>query len=233
MSAPPFERARSEEQRAERRAAILSAAATMLSGSRVAELSLNGLSREVGLAKSNVLRYFESREAVLLDLYDREYREWLDVLDRELDPEAVTGVVTDGAAVEHVAAVIARTASDRPLLTELAASSATVLEHNVSGKVAADYKHAALGHAARLVGLVERIVGPLGPTGGIAFAGAMNLALGGAWAMCRPSPGMAAAYREHPELQRLQLDFAVVLRELVATVLTGLLHRPTRSDPLD
>ncbi|MEU6392218.1 hypothetical protein [Streptomyces sp. NPDC046939] len=32
----------------------------------VAKVSLNGLSRRVGLAKSNVLRYFESREAILL-----------------------------------------------------------------------------------------------------------------------------------------------------------------------
>src|SRR2546423_11038304 len=43
----------------------------------VAELSLNELSRRVGLAKSNVLRYFESREAVLLELLDNAWRDWL------------------------------------------------------------------------------------------------------------------------------------------------------------
>lgn len=36
----------------------------MLSEMPVAKLSLNELSRRIGLAKSNVLRYFESREAV-------------------------------------------------------------------------------------------------------------------------------------------------------------------------
>ena len=56
----PFDRARSAEQRSARREAILRTAAEMLTRMRVAELSLNALAREVGLAKSNVLRYFES-----------------------------------------------------------------------------------------------------------------------------------------------------------------------------
>jgi AcrR family transcriptional regulator len=53
-----FQRARSDEQREQRRRAILCAAAAMLAEMPVADLSLNELSRRVGLAKSNVLRYF-------------------------------------------------------------------------------------------------------------------------------------------------------------------------------
>ena len=66
-----FQRARSEEQREIRRRAILDTASAMLDEMPVAEVTLNELSRRVGLAKSNVLRYFESREAVLLELLDR------------------------------------------------------------------------------------------------------------------------------------------------------------------
>jgi len=60
--------------------AILDTAAAMLLEMPVAEVSLNELSRRVGLAKSNVLRYFESREAVLLELLDRASKQWLDEL---------------------------------------------------------------------------------------------------------------------------------------------------------
>ena len=49
-----FQRARSEEQRAVRRQAILDTAEAMLAEMPVAALSLNELSRRVGLAKSNV-----------------------------------------------------------------------------------------------------------------------------------------------------------------------------------
>src|SRR4051812_49916249 len=56
----------------------------MLAEMPVAALSLNELSRRVGLAKSNVLRYFESREAVLLELLDAAWREWLVALEDAL-----------------------------------------------------------------------------------------------------------------------------------------------------
>src|SRR2546429_6913347 len=72
-----FQRARSEEQREARRQAILGAAAAMLAEMPVAEVTLNELSRRAGLAKSNVLRYFESREAVLLELLDSAWQDWL------------------------------------------------------------------------------------------------------------------------------------------------------------
>src|SRR2546421_4060846 len=86
-----FQRARSEEQREVRRQVILKTAAAMLTEVPVAQLSLNELSRRVGLAKSNVLRYFESREAVLLELLDSAWQEWLAGLDQDLavvDPNA-------------------------------------------------------------------------------------------------------------------------------------------------
>src|SRR4051794_7039673 len=79
-----FRRARTEEQREARRRAILSTAEAMLAEMPVAALSLNELSRRVGLAKSNVLRYFETREAVLLELLDAAWREWLDGLEDAL-----------------------------------------------------------------------------------------------------------------------------------------------------
>lgn len=58
------------------------------------------------------------------------------------------------------------------------------------------------------------------------FAGGVNLIVGGVWAASQPSPGMAAAYAADPELRAMRLDLRVSVRELVATLLTGLEHRP-------
>ncbi|HEX7304935.1 TetR/AcrR family transcriptional regulator, partial [Lentzea sp.] len=79
-----FQRARTEEQREVRRRAILETTSAMLDEMPVAEVTLNELSRRVGLAKTAVLRYFESREAVLLDLMDDRTATWLAELDHEL-----------------------------------------------------------------------------------------------------------------------------------------------------
>ncbi len=79
-----FQRARTEEQREIRRRAILDTASAMLDEMPVAAVTLNELCRRVGLAKPNVLRYFESREAVLLELLDHFLRQWLTELAAEL-----------------------------------------------------------------------------------------------------------------------------------------------------
>ena len=46
----------------------------MLTEKSVADISLRELSDRVGLAKSNVLRYFDSREAIFLEVLDEECR---------------------------------------------------------------------------------------------------------------------------------------------------------------
>lgn len=59
-------------QRDQRRERILAITRESLVERRVAELSLHEIARRVGLAKSNVLRYFGSRETILLTITEQE-----------------------------------------------------------------------------------------------------------------------------------------------------------------
>ncbi len=206
MSTTTFSRARSEEQRALRTAAILETTDAMLREMRVGEITLNELSRRVGLAKSNVLRYFPSREAILLQLLDRETRAWLDDVESS----------GEGSLADSIAAASAA----RPVFCDLTANSAGVLERNVSGEVAADYKRASLASSDRLA----RLAGfdGLESQGGLIFVGAVMLAIGGTWASSQPTDGMRAAYAAHPEFRPFRVDFETAVRELVATTLAGL-----------
>ncbi|MEJ1229944.1 MAG: TetR family transcriptional regulator [Galbitalea sp.] len=222
MTTAGFARARNDEQRAERHEAILTTAATMLAHSRVNDLSLNALARQVGLAKSNVLRYFESREAVLLELYERETTAWLDSLEAAL-------ASAERVDAEVVARAIAEQAAARPVFCDLTASAAGVLEHNVSADVAANYKRDAIASAYRLAAIVGSRLGGFTEAEGIVFVGGVNLAIGGVWASSQPSRGMAAAYRAHPDLRDFRLDFRFAVSELIATLLVGLEHREPRS----
>ena len=223
MLAVTFRRARSEEQRAARRQAILHTAEAMLAEMPVAELSLNELSRRVGLAKSNVLRYFESREAVLLELLDAAWREWLDALAVAL-PVGVAVPVDERIA--QLAAVLARTLVERPILCELGSASAAVLERNVSAEVAARFKRAALADTIGLGRLVRGVIPELGEVAAARFAAATVLVAGSLWAYCQPSPAMLAAYAADPELAAMRMDFGAAVRDLLATLLAGLLARP-------
>ena len=212
-----FQRARSAEQRESRRAAILATARGMLSETRVSDLSLNELARQTGLAKSNVLRYFESREAILLQIYGREYAAWLDALEREIADVAY-------GDIEAVAQALAATAAARPVFCELAANAAGVLEQNLSADVAASYKRSASAQAVRLGAIVGSRL-ELSAPARLGLAAAVELTVGGVWASTRHSPGMAEVYARHPELRVFRLDFETSVRELMATLITGLAHR--------
>ena len=73
---------------AARRLAIMAVARAMLTEKNVADISLRELSDRVGLAKSNVLRYFDSREAIFLEVLDEEFRSWLADVDTRLGGSA-------------------------------------------------------------------------------------------------------------------------------------------------
>jgi AcrR family transcriptional regulator len=218
-----FQRARSEEQREVRRQAILQTAAAMLAEMPVADLSLNELARRVGLAKSNVLRYFETREAVLLELLDTAWRGWLDQLNTDL-PAAVTPDAPMTTRYEQVADVLTTSLVANPLLCELISVSAAVLERNISPEVARRYKVGAIANIEEMSRLVRGCLPELSTTGAFHFAAGIQLSTGGIWPLAHPTEAMLCVY-EDPAMAMLRLDFAQTLRELLATLLIGSLTR--------
>ncbi len=219
-----FQRARSEEQREARRQAILGAAAAMLAEMPVAEVTLNELSRRAGLAKSNVLRYFESREAVLLELLDSAWQDWLAQLEADL-----AGAVDPAAPVasrsDQLAGAVAASLAARPMLCDLISAQAAVLERNVSPTVAAQYKRASVAGTTALGGLILRCLPELGEQDAFRLAGATVMLAGALWPHSQPSAAMLAAYAADPALAAMRLDFTDTIREVLAVMAAGLLAR--------
>ena len=113
----------------------------MLAEKNVGDISLRELSDRVGLAKSNVLRYFDSREAIFLEVLDEEFATWLsDIEDGLGRPTRKPGYANE----IRVATVIADSVLTRPLLGELLGSMAAVLERNISHEFARDFKARAM-----------------------------------------------------------------------------------------
>jgi AcrR family transcriptional regulator len=149
-----FQRARRPEQMAARRSAIITSAREMLVEKNVADISLRELSDRIGLAKSNVLRYFDSREAIFLEVLDEEFQAWLADLEARLGrPRARKA---NYANEIRVATAVADSLTDRQLLCGLIGSMAGVLERNISFGFARDFKARAMGRIAELAQLVAR-----------------------------------------------------------------------------
>ena len=224
MRGMAFQRARSEEQREIRRQAILDTAAAMLDVMPVSEVSLNELSRRSGLAKSNVLRYFESREAILLELLDRAAKLWLSDLPEQL----AAGMAADGTPRERadqLAVVLARSVTPRRELCDLLSAQTGVLEHNVSAGVVARYKRAMADNHAALTELVLRQLPELGDDGAWKACAMALVFTGALWSYTQHPASVLAAYEADPSLAVLRLDFTPALEEALATLLTGTLAR--------
>ncbi|MGW5714764.1 TetR family transcriptional regulator [Amycolatopsis sp. NPDC003865] len=214
-----FQRARSAEQREERRRTILDTALAMLDEMPVADVSLNELSRRVGLAKSNVLRYFESREAVLLELLDRALRDWLAEVAGEL-AEGVDRELPAGERGERFSAVVAHSLARRTVLCDLIGAQAGVLERNVSTGAVVRFKRSALAGLDAMAELMRGYVPEVGDQAGPICMLAMILT-GGLWTHCRPSPSALAAYEADPALRALHLDLAPALAHGLTLLIAG------------
>lgn len=218
-----FQRARTEEQREVRRRAILETTSAMLDEMPVAEVTLNELSRRVGLAKTAILRYFESREAVLLDLLDDRTATWLAALEQEL----AEGVERDGSPAERaeqVAEVLSRSLAAQTVLCDLFGAQGGVLEHNVSVEAVRRHKRASLGNLAVMGGLVRRHLPEIGEQAE-AFCLHALLVAGALSGYATPPPSLLAVYESEPELAVHRVDLRTALRAAVLASLVGLLPR--------
>jgi AcrR family transcriptional regulator len=216
-----FKRARSEAQREQRRRVILDTAAVMLAEMPVAELSLNELSRRVGLAKSNVLRYFETREAVLLELLDGQLREWAAELGRV--PTLPHG--SPRARGDHLAEAMAGGLATRPMLCDLISAQAGVLERNVSTEIVLRHKRATLSTVNELSDIVRRHVPELQRDAVLTIISFTLLMSSAAWPHNRPTAAVLGAYEADADIAAMHMEFAATIRQMIELSIAGLLAR--------
>ncbi|WP_239090894.1 TetR/AcrR family transcriptional regulator [Asanoa iriomotensis] len=212
-----FQRARHPEQVEARRTAILGAARAMLAERGVAEISLRELADRIGLAKSNVLRYYDSREAIFLEVLDEEWVGWLDAV------EAGLADVPAGDP-EGVATVLAATLDGRDLLCELVAAMSAVLERNITIEFARVFKRRAMANHERLAALVRDRLPALGPAGAAFFGGAVFVIIAGLWPYAHPTDVVATVSAELGAPPARE-SFRANLREGLANQLVGQLAR--------
>jgi AcrR family transcriptional regulator len=217
-----FQRARRPEQVQERRAAILATARELLGRRRAADVSLRELADEVGLAMSNVLRYFDSREAIFAQILDTEWRAWLDELASTL-PAATRGLPRQGVARPRQAAgVIAATLLARPLLCELLSGIATILERNIPLDFTREFKQRSWANRERLGELLRAEFPALRRDDAWDCAGAVVFTLAGLWPYTRPTDAVATVLAEAGMPPAME-SIAATLRDMLVRQLVGTL----------
>src|ERR1700734_3463452 len=113
VTASGFQRARSAEAKQQRESTILDAAARLGSAHGIRQVTLTDIASAVGMHKSAMLRYFETREQIFLRLTATGWVDWSDALCAEL------AELTPDAPADRIAAAIARSLVSRPIFCDL------------------------------------------------------------------------------------------------------------------
>jgi AcrR family transcriptional regulator len=217
MTPSAFLRARRPEHKQQRRESILAAACDLARGSGVRSVSLGAVAEAAGLAKSNIARYFGTREEIYLELLTQEWQQWA---------QAVSDRLRDARGTSEAIAALAETLADRPLFCDLLSHVSTSLEHNVSVPAARTFKHAMYDLSASMGTELSRTTELTEREGGELVAIAAGLA-GMLYRSANPPPVVAQVYAEDPELAASRPTLLPTLVRTLSALAAGL---PTLRD---
>ena len=208
-----FRRARQPEQKEQRREAILAAARGLALQAGVARVSLGDIATAVGLVKSNVLRYFGTREEIYLQLTMRDGTDWADAVVRRLH---------DATGIDEMAAALADSFAERVLYCDPISHAETMLEHNVSVEVLHGYKLWAISTYSRVGGHIATACPELTDAEGASVVFAAGAFVGRLHPITRPPAALAELYAREPAIAAVFPPFLPALRHFIAATAVGL-----------
>ena len=204
-----------------REEAILEAAARLGARSGIREVTLTDIADEVGMHKSAMLRYFETREQIFLRLTAAGWRDWSASLRALL-----RGHVTGGACRGRRARVRGH-AGERPMFCDLLAQAPLNLERNVSLESVRTFKLATLEEVEAIGAELTRLFG-LGEQERVDVIATATSLAGALWQMATPGPLVQELYRSDPRLAHAIVEIGPRLTRVLTAQLTGLVQFPTR-----
>ncbi len=211
MSETTFQRARTPEAQQQRRDALLVAAGALFDEAGAAGAGLNAIAARAGFTKSNVYRYFESREQVLIELL----HEAIDTFLPRIEAEIAGCAEGDRAAV---AAAGTRAFLAVPRFPQLLAILATTLEQNVSVDTLIAMKRHLMDMVQRIGGSIQDRLPGARLEDCIWVAATVGTFIAGLWPNTHPS----AAAREvlaMPEFSALRPSLERDLERLMLALL--------------
>jgi len=215
QTAEDFQRARRPEQREQRREAILAAAADLARRDGVRAVTLSEIARAVGIHKSALLRYFETREQIFLELTGREWGEWQEATT------AALAALTPGDA-DAVAATLARSFVERPLLCDLIPHTALNLERHASVEAVRAYKLTSLGAVDAVAATLAGPLPDLTDDQRRELVSYVALLAGSMFQIATPPEPLADLYRREPQLGHALLDLEPRLTRATRVAIAGI-----------
>ncbi len=211
----PRHRAVHDEQKQERRQAILDMTWQLFQTTRYEALTMIDIARALGLAKGTVFLYFKTKESLFLTLVEQQLTVWFAEVNAHLE------ALAHPCTIPEVAEVLCQPLETRPGLTRLLAILHTMLEQNIDLDSALAFKLFLLGHFEYTGSLLEQCLPFLLPGKGASLLLQSHALVIGLWHLSDPAPIVQQALQQ-PTLRMFEVHFAPEFSTALQALLYGL-----------
>ena len=215
MSDAAWQRAHSPEQKAERREAILDAAADLFRERPIAAISIGEVAQRAGIAKGSVYRYFTTKEEIFLDLLVRDLGGWFEALTEALASEG------GASSPARLAALIVESLRPREMMLRLLSLLFSDIEQNLSLDAVRAFKRWLLERVGAAGAAIEAALPALPAGAGGRVVLRLNALVAGLWPMAHPAANTKKAL-SGPKMAPLRVDFYPELEAALGAMLLGM-----------
>lgn len=212
-----FQRARTEDKKRQRAAALVEAARSLALESGVASVTLTDVANRAGVHYSAVRRYFTSHKEVLLNLAAEGWARFSDTVCESLRQPGPMSPA-------RVAEALAQGLADDPLFCDLLANLHLHLEHEVELERVLEFKEVSNAAVISLTDAIENALPRLGRSGAFDVLLASYSLAAPMWQMANPPKRLADEYAKRPDVPPdWKIDFTAALTRLITATCVGLL----------
>ncbi|MBN1995339.1 MAG: TetR family transcriptional regulator [Anaerolineae bacterium] len=212
------QRAISDEQKEERRLAILEATLQLYQETSYEAVNMAEVAEKAGIAKGTVYLYFKTKEELFLALLAQEFAAWFD------EAEACFKQIQAGqgsCTVDEFIALIGYSLENRSTLVRLTAILHSILEQNIDFAPALHFKQLLLARILQAGALLETCLPFLEPGQGTLVMLHIYVLLIGVQQLAEPAPIVKQVIAQKG-LEVFQVDFSAYFLQSLKIFLNGL-----------
>jgi AcrR family transcriptional regulator len=210
-----WQRARSEEQKEHRISEIVDATARLYEKHSFEEISFTLIAKEAEFTRSNLYKYFSSKEEIFLAFLIQDMRLWRAELLKTCRRCKVE-------SIEKFASVWMKTLVKHKRFLDLLSLLPTFLEKNVSEQSLVDFKRSVVNELKALSELLCEIFPALSPQKTGEFLELQLASVIGLYQITNLSE-VQQKVLEYPEFKHMKIDFNSYLQKSVECLLHGLM----------
>ncbi len=211
-----WQRARTDEKKNERKEAIYKAALSLYKKKDYESVSFNGIALEAGFTKSNMYRYFSSKEDIFLNIFKDLFEDWYVDCTQRLQK------LQQNVEVEHFAETWVASYMSHPQFLDLTSLLFISLESNSSYEQLLEFKQLSMNLLYQLTIEISKVYPNVQGENAFRFLTLSFAATANYWAAeSRQNEALNKIYQLE-QFKELKPDFEKNLTASVAIIIRGI-----------